>query len=504
MNGLARVALWMVACSGGGASTPDESMDGQPSVREQEPWWPEDALFAYEQAATTVFGEAEQRWWAFEHESDVIALESGAGARALITMEHEEHHEDHEPTRAYLCDVVPGGVSGMELCDTTFVVDGSRSYRFFDQAVYTTGDGAEAFMFWVKSLEYAYYGITVRADPGIVVIDSADRLWDLEWDRTTADEAGQRFSTATLLDAHGPEDLALAVSVAGTVEPYAHELRIYDVPPGGTLANGDHQAVIRWTGDDLDYARGLTDLHDFDGDGHGDLAFKQGSSSTSDPVRVFLGPLAGELSVEDAVATVHSGEYLLRLGQEISVPGDWDGDGHADLFLTSADEFDEHDNPVRAARAYLIRGPLEGTIDLSLDGPHGQEFYWDFAHPLDTPFYDIETTGDFDCDGQADLVASHPTFGTFHVDWGFLVDMGAVSVVSNRDNLLVDVYGDQSARWIYPAQDLAEQYFGYEVDLAGDVDQDGCDDYWISAPLLDRSNLNSGAFLLMNGRPPGE
>ncbi|GEM_PF-2370740 len=163
------------------------------------------------------------------------------------------------------------------------------------------------------------------------------------------------------------------------------------------------------TTDDADLlARGCTVgvAGDLDGDGWADLVAadpKAGSDGTG-AVWLVLGPVTGDLTPLDlAAATFLGAARQDKLGEPMSLPGDVDRDGHADLALagsgSSGDGF-----------VAIFHGPFNGTLGLG-DAPAtlvGGGFALD--------------TADLDGDGDGDLILGNANFdndaGLVAVFWG--------------------------------------------------------------------------------------
>jgi hypothetical protein len=103
-------------------------------------------------------------------------------------------------------------------------------------------------------------------------------------------------------------------------------------PLATDVETADAIAVIEGPAWDFGFAE-VDGLGDVDGDGFADLAISSGKEYRGG-VWIFTGPLAGGLSLDDA-AGFH-GEYEMDLeGQTlVAGPGDMDGDGLADVALS--------------------------------------------------------------------------------------------------------------------------------------------------------------------------
>lgn len=142
---------------------------------------------------------------------------------------------------------------------------------------------------------------------------------------------------------------------------------------------------------------------DPDGDGHDGfwLGFQMGGDSTPPPLRLYEGPLAGEVEPAVALASIQVGtDHDVRWNSSVSglaQVGDVDGDGFDDL-LASHPSCGATPHPAPGSgEARLLLGPfagdraLEDGIAIEPEGPYGQ---------LGEP---VAGVCDLDGDGLADL-----------------------------------------------------------------------------------------------------
>ncbi|MCK6528195.1 FG-GAP-like repeat-containing protein [Myxococcota bacterium] len=191
------------------------------------------------------------------------------------------------------------------------------------------------------------------------------------------------------------------------------------------------------------------------------------------------GPV-GEIDLHDADALL-AGREDDQVGA-VAAAGDVDGDGYGDV-LIGADHRD---------RAYLMRGPLAGRIDLAeADLTFGPaEYSYGGSSEIGTSV----AGGDLDGDGLADLLVGAP-----HADEGGY-DTGSAYVL----------FGPASG-WIEPADAGAVlsgtaqgAKVGASVAVAGDVDGDGHLDVLVGAPSDPGSGNGGGAAYLLLGPVTGD
>jgi hypothetical protein len=213
-----------------------------------------------------------------------------------------------------------------------------------------------------------------------------------------------------------------------------------------------------------------------DGDGHDDVLVDAYGNSEggrdAGAAYLVLGPVTGTLDLALADAKL-VGEEAGDWVSGCVGAGDVDGDGHPDL-LVGASGNDEGGD--RAGAAYLVLGPVSGTVDLSV--AHAK-----LLGEASTNYVGIVSgAGDVDGDGHPDLLVSADSNDEGGTDAGaaYLV-LGPVS--GTRDLSLADakLVGED-----------AYDHAGYSVDGAGDVDGDGHDDLLIGSAVANAAYLVLG------------
>lgn len=161
---------------------------------------------------------------------------------------------------------------------------------------------------------------------------------------------------------------------------------------------------------------------------------------------------------------------------EPTASGDFNGDGQSDLAIGAPmDSVSGHDaagavNVIYGSRARGLREDRDDEFTQDTPGVIAT------AEPNDR-FGSTVATGDFDCDGYADLAVGAPG-----EDLGGLANTGAVSVLygsrgglTTRDTFFDQGYGD------IPGTREAEQDFGAAL-AVGDFDDNGCADLAVGVP----------------------
>jgi hypothetical protein len=263
-----------------------------------------------------------------------------------------------------------------------------------------------------------------------------------------------------------------------------NELRV-----DGQLAMSLSRADAKLVGKEGDFAgASISGAGDVNADGHDDLLVgapnnDEGGVPDAGAVYMVLGPVTGTVDLSLATAKLVGERQYDSAGESVSGAGDVDADGHDDL-LVGAYRHNAHGDAYAGA-AYLVLGPVTGTLDLSrADARIVGEEYNDFAGAS------VSDVGDVDDDGHDDVL-----FSAFGVDDGgsnagaayvFLGPVTGTLGASMADAELVgEADGDQT---------------GDSVSGAGDVDGDGHDDLLVGAQ---RASEDAGIAYLVKGPVTG-
>jgi hypothetical protein len=165
--------------------------------------------------------------------------------------------------------------------------------------------------------------------------------------------------------------------------------------------------------------------------------------------------------------------------------GDFDGDGVADVIVGAPQADGPDDSRAGAGEAYVLFGPLEGTLDLAEDDPDLTIFG---ALPNDNLGFSV-LASDINADGIDDVIIGAPGVSA---GWDLRTDQGRVYVFFGNE----DLKGER---------DLADDVFDFTVTGAegfshvgtamagGDINGDGLGDLVLGAPFAGREP----------GTPPG-
>jgi hypothetical protein len=352
-------------------------------------------------------------------------------------------------------------------------------------------------------------------------------------------ELGSAVASAGDVNADGFDDFLVGAALApdpalarGQVWLFRGSSTLPSTTPAWTASG----AAVR---DELGAQGNFGAAGDVNGDGFADVVVGVGGAGPDDhgEVRIFSGGPSG-LSIAPLMTLVGS-QALARFGEGCSAAGDVNGDGFADVWIGSP--------------GFANAGGVVGRVELHLGSATGVE-------PLPVTSFDgsnfgaaaasrlgacVAPVGDVDGDGFADVGFVAPLFDDPEVDagraWVFTGCARGISTTyswvvarpqlsffgdaldgagdvdgDGFDDLIVGAYGTNTAEvfrggpaglstvssWTLTAPP-AQQWFGFSVATAGDVDGDGFADVIVGAPAAFGASVLPGSAFLYRGGPLG-
>ncbi len=354
------------------------------------------------------------------------------------------------------------------------------------------------------------------------------------------DDAGTSVASAGDVDGDGIGDLVVGAPDAGASDAGAAYLVYGSV--SGTLDLGAAEGTFTGTARNEAVGSAVAGGWDLDGDALPDLLVGAPAASTggsgSGSAYVVSGLITGSRSTAGAsLVGEDPGDYA---GSAVAVAEDVNGDGAADALVVA---YGDDSGGTSSGSAYVLFGPLSGTIDLSTaDAKLVGEAANDTVSSIDAP-------GDLDGDGLGDVlvgaygggpggrayVVSAPSGTVDLSDAGATLSADTASINAGYDvagagdvdgdgfrdvlvgaNLADDPASDAGAAWLvlgplagsYTLGEdgptflgaAATDYLGATVSTAGDVDGDGLDDFLLGAWAADTGGGNAGSAYLFYGR----
>jgi len=235
---------------------------------------------------------------------------------------------------------------------------------------------------------------------------------------------------------------------------------------------------------------------DVDGDGYDDVVVGAYGSvlgggeagqllETSGAAYLLLGPMVGEVEVESAHSRFIGEEVGSLTGYAVAGGGDADGDG-LDEAVVGAPLYSGPEEG--GGRAYVLGVSDQGDVELGTHTPGVTG-----EHPHSQAGFDVAIGGDIDGDGYDDLLVGD----TGDATQGVLT--GAVYVVPGP---ILDDFdlADAEAMFTGVQQD---DVAGQALAAAGDVDDDGYDDFLVGAPRHNGGEPLPGHAYLVHGPVTG-
>jgi len=258
-------------------------------------------------------------------------------------------------------------------------------------------------------------------------------------------------------------------------------------PVSGTTRLQDGEAdVVRCGVEDGDYVGWVAGYGgDVNADGFDDVITSSwtgdGESKESGVVYLFLGPLSGEGDISTADGELLGEATGDEAGVDAARAGDVNGDGYADI-VVGAEE--EASGGADAGAAYLVLGPLSGTLGLSsAQAKFIGESSTDYVGGA------VSTAGDYNDDGFDDLI-----IGAIGADDDGVVGVGGAYLVLGP---VTGTLSLSAADAKFAGETPAGSWAGEAVAPAGDIDADGYDDFLVGAHRWSGLDDAGAAYLLL-------
>jgi len=234
-------------------------------------------------------------------------------------------------------------------------------------------------------------------------------------------------------------------------------------------------------------------IGDLNGDGLADMIIGAprasfSSRSQGGVTSVYWGPVSSDRSLDAADVEVWGPDGNAYLGRNLSV-GDINGDGDADLLVGA---LDAKWMGVRVGMVAVVPGPIEvELVDTVVYGDSAARMYG--VSENDKFGIDIVATGDWTGDGIADVLVGARFANT---------NLGGVYGFESETELSGDITASDADIVIVGAG--AQSRTGETLEMIGDVDDDGLDDFLVAAPERNLDGVKRGAVYVLSAMGSGE
>ncbi len=232
-----------------------------------------------------------------------------------------------------------------------------------------------------------------------------------------------------------------------------------------------------------EFGRAVACAGDIEGDGHADILISSRTKGKNLPnegvVMLFPGIQTG---IDKTPASVFkSGQANAYFGQSLASAGDIDGDGYSDIIM-GAHLYDHGESDEGAIMVW--HGGASHPDTASATALHSIQPESQFG-------YAVSGAGDVDGDGYGDMIVGAPRYDNGQSEEGaaFLFKGTPNGISKTATNML--------------EADQADAGFGTSVSAAGDVNGDGFDDVLVGAPLFDNGLYENGAVFVYHGSKDG-
>jgi subtilisin-like proprotein convertase family protein len=406
---------------------------------------------------------------------------NGDGYSDVIVGAYQYDHGEADEGAAFVYHGSPTGL----VTATAWFTDGNQADAWFGYSVSTAGDvNGDGYADVIVGARYYDGGTTDEgrasvyhgSDSGL----SAAADWTAEGDWIYAN-FGYAVGTAGDVNGDGYTDVIVGAPSYSNGQSVEGRATIYHGSDSGLSDTPDWVVESNVVNAQLGMAVGTAG--DVDGDGYADVvvgAPYYANGETSEGIATVYHGSASGLGTT-AAWTAESDQGSAYFGHSVSTAGDVNGDGYADVIVGA---YGYDGGQADEGRAIVFHGSASGL---------GITAAWTAESDQDNALFgrSVSTAGDVNGDGYADIVvgADRYTAGENSEGRAFVYHGSATGLSTATD---WTAEGDQDGAW-----------FGFSVNVAGDVNGDGFTDVIVGAFSYDRDETNEGAAFVYHGAATG-
>ena len=300
--------------------------------------------------------------------------------------------------------------AGRALSSADLILEGSVSYDYVGKTVTSCddmdGDGLMDLVLGAPGRDYTYESMGAAylvsgASSGTVSLTTTTPQAMGPW---FFDRTGGALAPGQDMDGDGVPDLIIGATGydADTDEEGAAFVLT------GPVSSARSIESYAWVISGVDFrdmtGSSLAVPGDVDGDGYADLLIGawglDAGGTTSGGAYFVRGPIAQDIALANADATLEGEWPTDAAGFAVAAPGDIDGDGAPDIAISAPGQDSAGDG---SGRVYLLFGIPSGAVDLGT-----ADTLIDGAQPYDAAGSAVAGAGDVDGDGRSDLLVGAP------------------------------------------------------------------------------------------------
>ncbi|MBN1900886.1 FG-GAP repeat protein [Candidatus Sumerlaeota bacterium] len=303
--------------------------------------------------------------------------------------------------------------------------------------------------------------------------------WGIESDMEEA-RFGESVTTAGDVNGDGFSDIVIGALQYDNGQTDEGRIYVFHGSPSGPglSANWTYESDV----ENAKLGDSVCTAGDVNGDGFSDIIagapYYYNSPSSAGSALVFYGSVSG---INGSPVIIQSDATSGQFGNTASTAGDVNGDGYADVIIGAPTYTNSYTKEGKVFCYYGSSGGISTSFSWSIAGGQENAFFG----------YSISLAGDVNRDGYGDVIIGAPYFNANTDDEG----RAYVYLGSGFGLALSPVWRDDG--------DAKDEYLGYSVSTAGDVNGDGYADIVVGCAGYANSQNLEGAIKVYFGNDSG-